>query len=269
MGIFTKTDILMQIPISSIRPSPNQPRKDFDETSLEELACSIAVHGILQPLTLRRNGEEYILIAGERRLRAAKTVGMTTVPCIVLERDEQESAVLSLIENVQRKDLSFYEEITALAAAMENGDMTQNKLAHLVGKSPSAIANKLRLLKLSHDHLIRLSECGATERHGRAILALDEGDREKAVSKIEKEGLNVAKTEKYVEELLKPKHSVMRRGVVRDVRIFINTVDRAVGMMKESGIHVDMEKHEEEDHILMTIKIPRSKTFIIEREEEV
>lgn len=197
---------VLDLPIDALRPNPNQPRIEFDEASLRSLSDSIRRYGILQPLTVRRTDEGYELIAGERRLRAAKIAGLREVPCLLARSSEEESALLALIENLQRRDLHYLEEAAAIARLIATYGLSQEQAAERLGKSQSAIANKLRLLRLSPDCVRLLREHDLSERHARALLRLtDEEDRLKALQVIAARGYNVAQSEAYIEELLKLK----------------------------------------------------------------
>ena len=265
MALFQKTRTVLEIPCDKILPSADQPRKIFAQKELEELSCSIALHGILQPLTVRKgeNGH-YILIAGERRLWAAKLCGLATVPCIVCDKSAEESALLSLLENIQRQDLGFYEEALAMEKILQTQDLTQSKLASLLGRSQPSVANILRVLKLDGDELEALAQSGGTARHARALLPLNRQQREPILRRICKEGITVAKTEQLVQQALSPPKAHLRKGVLKDVRIFFNSVDKACSLMKESGIPVEMDKREEDEHYLITLRVPKGKSFVME-----
>ena len=225
---------VLDLPIDALRPNPNQPRIEFDEASLRSLSDSIRRYGILQPLTVRRTDEGYELIAGERRLRAAKLAGLREVPCLLARSSEEESALLALIENLQRRDLHYLEEAAAIARLIATNGHSQEQAAERLGKSQSAIANKLRLLRLSPDCVRLLREHDLSERHARALLRLtDEEDRLKALQVIAARGYNVAQSEAYIEELLKLKQKTppprLPTYIVKDVRIFLNTIRHSLG----------------------------------------
>ena len=266
------TERVLELQIANIRPNPYQPRRAFDEESLRELASSIQHHGILQPLTVRPAGDgRWELVAGERRLRAAKLAGLTHVPCLETAADDQRSALLALVENLQRQDLHYFEEAAAIAAYLRQTGATQESAAQALGRSPSAVANKLRLLKLPPDVLEALRENGLTERHGRALLRLQrpEAQRE-ALAYIIDNGLTVAATDAYVDALLsrpepeppaeaeKPEHK--RTFVLKDVRVFLNTLSRSIDLMKQGGIDAGVQRQETEDSLILTISIPKTKT---------
>lgn len=251
---------VVELEVEKIRPNPYQPRKTFGD-DIEELAKSIRSNGILQPLTVRREDNGYILVAGERRLRAAKLLEMKLVPCIIIDVTERNSALLAILENIQRKDLSFFDEAEALEKLIEFYGMTQEDAAIKLGKTQSTIANKLRLLKLSPEVRRKISEYGLTERHARALLRLSEEDKQlDMVENIYLKRMNVETTEKAIERLLekeKELESIRRRkGAFRDVRLFVNTINKAVEMMKAAGINADSEKIQLEDHIEYIVRIP-------------
>lgn len=257
-GLFESTRILF-LPIDQISPNPAQPRKLFSPEGLSELSESIAAHGILQPLSVRRTGRGYELISGERRLRAAKLAGLTQVPCLIVSADEAQSSLLALIENVQRRDLDFWEEAMAIQLLLESTGLSQEALAKQLGKSQSSVANKLRLLKLSPAALTLLRQNGFTERHARALLRLpDAAAQETAAQYIIDHDLTVAKTEAHVEILL---HPVPRRSkptfLLKDVRFFLNTLNRGLSLMQNAGVQADCSRQDTPDAILLTIRIPR------------
>ncbi|MBQ9458729.1 MAG: ParB/RepB/Spo0J family partition protein [Oscillospiraceae bacterium] len=250
------------LPVEKIRPNPSQPRRWFDDDSLSELSRSILRYGILQPLTVRRGAQGFELIAGERRLRAAKLAGLREVPCLLARADEEDSPLLALIENLQRRDLHWYEEAVAIAKLISAYGLSQEQAAEKLGKSQSAIANKLRLLRLSPDCVALLREHELSERHARALLRLeDEHVRLMAAREVAERKYNVAQTEAYVESLLRdcavtppPKQPTY---VVKDVRIFLNSIRRQLGIMQRAGVDADVVREDTDDEIRMTIRIPR------------
>ena len=235
-GLFESTKVLF-LPIAAISPNPDQPRTCFSREGLEELAASIQELGVLQPLSVRRskNGG-YELISGERRLRASRMAGLTEVPCILVSVDSQGSSLLALVENLQRRDLNFVEEATALAKLIET-------------------------YHLSQDVLTLLREHGCTERHARALLRLEEPELQRTAARhVAEQGLTVARTEEYVETLLHPADKPARKKptfVIKDVRLFLNTVTRGLSMMKSAGVQANCKRQETEDSILLTITIPK------------
>lgn len=252
---------ILLLPIQTISPNPNQPRQQFSTEALQELADSIQQLGILQPLTVRSDGSQWELIAGERRLRAAKLAGLTQVPCIVVEADEERSSVLALVENIQRRDLDFLEEALALSRLIGQFHISQEECARRVGKSQPAIANKLRLLRLSPQTLCLLRDAGFTERHARALLRLpDQAAQDRAAQWIVEHGLTVSKTEEYVEALLIKADKLLRRRptfILKDVRLFLNTVERGLSMMRSAGVDAQCGREDTGDAILLTIRIPK------------
>lgn len=256
------TDIT-HIPTEKLLPNPYQPRRQFESEDMLSLADSIKENGILQPLLIRRinNSDYFEIIAGERRLRASILAGVDTVPCIELDCDYEQSAVYSILENVQRCDLSFFEEATAVAQLMNHFGLTQTQVAQRLGKSQSALSNKLRLLKLPVDVRYFIEKEGLTERHARALLKLDtEKDIWSALNVIKEKGLNVQQTERYIDSLtdnqVKTRKNVVT--IFKDVRIFVNTVNRAIETMKASGIDAVSNKTETDDYIEFTVKIPKT-----------
>ncbi len=244
-----------------IRPNPSQPRKVFDQAGLQELAASIVQFGILQPLTVRRRERDYELVAGERRLRAAKIAGLREVPCIVIAVDELESGMLALVENLQRRDLDYIEQAEGLARLMRLYGLSQEQAAMRVGLSQSAVANKLRLLRHGERVLAALRENHLTERHARALLRLpEEQQRLDAIDQIVAKEMTVARTEQYIDAVLaeKPRE---KRGlgsfVMRDVRLFLNAVNHNLDLMKNAGIQAAAQREETEQEIVLTIHIPK------------
>ncbi len=249
---------VVQIETDKIIPNPYQPRRDFDD--LEGLAQSILQNGILQPLTVRRENGEIELISGERRLRAAKMLGMETVPCIIVEMSGRNSAVMALIENIQRQDLSVFDEAEAIAKLIDFYGMTQEDAAVRLGKSQSTIANKLRILKLDEETRSKITEYGLTERHARALLKLPEERRTEVVEAVHSRSLNVEATERLIDTMLNKQieaESLRKRSAVfKDVRLFVNTINKAVEMMKAAGINADSKKIQQEDFIEYIVRIP-------------
>lgn len=254
---------ICQIPTERLLPNPYQPRHQFDSEDMLSLADSIKENGILQPLLIRRinNSEYFEVIAGERRLRAAILAKMPTVPCIELDCSSQQSAILSILENVQRSDLTFFEEATAVGQLMNHFGLTQTEIAQRLGKSQSALSNKVRLLKLPPDVRYFIESHNLSERHARALLALQtEKDIWAALKIITEKELNVEQTERFIASLTDNTPKV-RRGnaiVYKDVRIFINTVNKAIETMKASGIDAISDKTETDEYIEFRVKIPKT-----------
>ena len=255
-----ETPQVLQLPIDGIAPNPNQPRRTFSPAELDELANSIAQVGILQPLTVRALEHGWELVAGERRLRAAAQAGLETVPCLVIQADEAKSTLLALVENVQRQDLDFWEEALALDKLIVTCGLSQEEAAQRIGKSQSAVANKLRLLRLPSDVLAALRDGGCTERHARALLRLDTPQAQRSAAEhVLRQGLNVAQTEAYVESLLQPKPRKCRPTyLLKDVRLFLNTVSRGLSIMNAAGVRARCGREETEEEILLTIHIPKA-----------
>lgn len=258
-----KEQILRLAP-RQIRPNPRQPRQFFEEKGLQELADSIRCHGILQPLTVRRRADGWELVAGERRLRAARMVGLEEVPCLEVLVDERESALLALVENLQRRDLHYFEEAEAIALYLRQSGATQEEAAVQLGRSAPAVANKLRLLRLSPDCRKKLVEGALSERHARTLLRLEaEEDRQAALEHMIRRGLNVAQTEQYIEGKLAelqttPPHR-RRTVILKDVRLFLNSVERGLRLVREAGIEAVSGREDSEEEILLTIRIAKRK----------
>ena len=257
------------LPTEKILPNPGQPRRYFDGDALLSLSDSIRRYGILQPIsvTYDRAADMYILVAGERRLRAAKLLGLAEIPAVILNADVQMSEELALIENIQREDLGMFEEARAIASLLTKYGMTQETAAKKLSVSQSYIANKLRLLKFSEEEEREICDAGLTERHARALLRIrDETARRSAMRQIISRRMNVAGTEEYIDRLLAPEarepcaHQQIRLAV-RDVRLFCNSIDRAVETIKRAGIEVATTRTDAPDHTEITISIPRNGTF--------
>ncbi len=250
------------IPINTVRPNPQQPRRSFDETALRELADSIRAYGILQPLTVRDRGGFYELVAGERRLRAARIAGLREVPCLIAEVGEEDAALLALIENLQRRDLDYMEEAAAIARLIRRYGLSQQQAAEKLGKSQPTIANKLRLLRLSAPVIDCLRQYGLTERHARTLLRLTDPEQQLAAARhIGKLGLNVAQTEQYIDRLTAENRTEPPRRrptyVIKDVRLFLNSVERGVRLMQSAGVGAEVGRRDTEEEILLTIHIPK------------
>lgn len=263
-GLLESTRVTMIAP-EYISPNPDQPRRYFDPDGLSELADSIRAHGILQPLSVRRKGGgRYELIAGERRLRAAMICGLEQVPCLVLEVSRESSCLLSLIENLQRRDLDFWEEAKALERLTTVYGLSQEEAAAKVGKSQSAVANKLRLLRLSEPVRDGLRQAHLTERHARALLRLSgEAEQLAALAVIVGRSLNVAQTESYVERLLAQAQVTPPQSrptyIIKDVRLFLNSIDRSLQMIRQCGVDADLGRRDTDSEILLTIRIPKQR----------
>ena len=250
-----------KLPIKSIRPNPNQPRKFFSPDNLRSLAESIRIHGVIQPITVRRiGGEEYELVSGERRLRASILAGMHRIPAIISGITETDSALVALIENVQRCDLTYLEEAQAYHKLLTKYNYTQEQLAIKLGKNQSTIANKVRLLKLPSVIRDILTENNLTERHARAILRLKTSEEQiKALNQIVNKGLNVKQTDELIDKILgcdQPRKKPMPLCPrTNDVRIFSNTIKKAVTIMNDNGIYSISDEREFDDRYEYNIKI--------------
>ena len=238
------------IDVDRIVRSPYQPRRQFEPRAMQELADSIAQSGLLQPVTVRAVGSGYELIAGERRLMACRMNGIDKIPAIVEQFDNEKSAVFALIENLQRKDLNYFEEAQGIRRLMELCDMTQQQVAKRLGKAQSTIANKLRLLNFSEELRRRMLDAGLTERHARALLKLESDQQIEAMLTAAPEPAP-AKTEQKATKLF----------VLKDFRIFMNTITKAVSTMKLAGIDIDTEKFEDEEFINYTMRIPKKSAY--------
>jgi ParB family transcriptional regulator, chromosome partitioning protein len=257
---------IINIPIDIIAPNPYQPRKEFSGSSLEELAASIKEYGVLQPLNVRKIGDSgYELVSGERRLRASKLAGMSFVPAIVIEVVEQDSAVIALIENLQREDLNFMEEAEGYHNLINDHGMTQEELAKKVGKKQSTIANKLRLLKLNNNIKKTILQNDLTERHARALLKLPNDIlQEKVLQSILKKSLNVKKSEELVEKMLdevaaaseEPKKNRMKGKM--HFNIYVNTLKNAYKEILKAGCMVEYGQVDKGEFIEVTVRIPKN-----------
>lgn len=253
---YMETGRVVFLPARSIRPNPAQPRQIFEPEALAELSESIRSHGIIQPLSVRRVGTTYELIAGERRLRAGQMAGLTEIPCIVMNMDDQESTLVSLVENLQRQDLDFIEEAQGISRLIQLQNLSQEQAAKLLGKSQSAIANKLRLLKHSPEVLQALREGNLTERHARALLRLErEPEKLSAIAVIIRQGMSVARTEQYIEELLQTGKQQRQRKV--NVGNFLNNLTQSLSRIQSAGISVVSQRVETDSEIRLTITIPK------------
>lgn len=260
-GEFLSTRV-QYIPLGRIRPNPQQPRRSFDEEGLAELAASIRSCGILQPLTVRRAGDGSELVAGERRLRAARIAGLREVPCLVAQVGEEDSALLALMENLQRRDLDCWEEAQAIARLISRYGLSQEEAARRLGRAQPTVANKLRLLRLPEDVRALLRENGLTERHARALLRLQDPEvQRRAAGDMVRRGMNVAQAEAYVEKLLQSAQVTPPRGrstyIIKDVRLFLNSVDRGLHLMRQAGVDAGWNRQDTDREILLTIRIPK------------
>ena len=254
---------ILYLSVEDLEPNPVQPRQNFDEEGIEELSRSISSYGILHPLTVRCRGGHYELVAGERRLRAAKLAGLREVPCLLLNVNMEDASLIALIENLQRRDLDFIEEAEGLQQLQRLFGMSQEEAARRIGKSQSAVANKLRLLKLPEDVLHTLRDRGLSERHGRALLRLPTAaEQRKALAYILENDLTVSATDSYIDALLSapekdapPRHTL----ILKDVRIFLNSLNRSLEVMKQGGIEAGVRRQETDEALILTISIPKGK----------
>ena len=252
---YMETGRVVFLPARSIRANPAQPRKCFREEALEELAESIRQHGILQPLSVRRIGTSYELIAGERRLRAGIRAGLSEIPCIIMSMDDKESGMAALVENLQRQDLDYIEEAKGISRVMEQWSMSQEQAARLLGKSQSCVSNKLRLLKHSPQVLQALRETGLTERHARALLKLPEEPKKlMAIGTISRLEMSVARAEQYIDSLLAPQEEKALRA---NVTGFLRNVSQTLARIQQAGIPAISERRETDSQIVLTITIPK------------
>lgn len=258
---------IVYISVDSIRPNPYQPRKHFSKASLEELCESIKQYGVLQPINVRKiKNNHYELVAGERRLRAATMAGLDKIPAIIIDIDDNDSAILALIENLQREDLNYLEEAEGYNNLITEHNLTQEELASKIGKSQSTIANKIRLLKLSPLIKKILIDNNLTERHARALLKLhDEQLQLKVLRYVCDKGLNVKKTEDLVERVIERYSSkIAAKGsnkkmnkAIKDLRIFVNTIKQAVDLMKKSGLNAKAAQFDRGEYFEFVVRVPK------------
>ena len=257
---------IYNIPQAMIVPNPNQPRKRFDYDELENLAQSIRENGILQPITVRkREDKKYELVSGERRLRAARLVGMVKIPSIVINIDDKDSAMFSIIENLQRQSLNFFEEAEAIEKLVGEYAMSREEVAQKLGLAPSTVSNKLRILRLPEEMRFELARSGLTESHARALLMLeDDNQRARALSIIVDRHLNVAESERMINQMINRNNRSRNplRGI-RDVRLFINTLNHAVDTIRRAGVEADAARSETEEYIEYVVRIPKSEQLRI------
>lgn len=254
---------VVELPAEKLIPNPRQPRKTFSKEELDGLSRSIASNGLLQPISVRRtSGGKYEIIAGERRWRACVQAGMRQIPCLVQECSDAQSAVLAILENLQRQDLHVFEEAEGIRRLMEDWGVTQEEAARRLGKSQSAIANKLRLLRLTSEERKCIVENGLSERHARAILRIPQEDvRKKLLAQVVEKGLTVRQTEELVEKTLEEKTAKPARGrtfIAKDIRIFLNTIDHAIRTMQDAGILAQADRKDMGDYLEYTVKIPKT-----------
>lgn len=253
---------ILLIPTDEIIPNPNQPRKVFNQNELDALADSIRNNGIIQPLVVRKNNnDEYELISGERRLRAAVKVGLETVPCVLMSVSDNDSALFAIIENIQRDNLNYFEEAESISRLVNDFSMTQEEISKRLGKSQSYLSNKLRLLRLSDELRSVILENSLSERHARALLRLEgDIDRLKALLEIIEKNMNVSETDKYIDSIVTPVKQKSRPKFrkLKDIKLFINTINHAVDTMRNAGIKAVSEENETSDYIEYVIRIPKT-----------
>ena len=253
---YMETGRVVFLPARSIRPNPAQPRRSFDEKALAELTDSIRCHGIVQPLSVRRTAAGYELIAGERRLRAAQAAGLGEIPCIVMSMDDAESGMAALVENLQRQDLDFLEEAMGISRLIRTQSLSQEQAARMLGKSQSAIANKLRLLRHSPEVLSAIKRADLSERHARALLRLkSEPEKMSAISVISSLGMSVSRAEQYIDKLLNPDQKNREKPV--NLGGFLNNLSQNIARIQSAGISAVSERRETEKEIVLTITIPK------------
>ena len=266
---------IVWIATDKIRPNRAQPRVNFESNAALRLADSVRRYGILQPLTVRvienaQDGRCFEIIAGERRFRAAVMLQMQSVPCVIMEADERKSAELALVENLLRQDLNFFEMAKAIRRLIDSFELTQEEVAKRLSLTQSAVANKLRLLRFGEEEQQFILASGLTERHARALLKITNGDlRKKATEHVIKWRMNVANTEQYIERVLneeKQKAEIEKslskpkmKPVIKDIRLFFNSVDHAVETIKSAGIGISSSREEREDEYVIEIRVAKSR----------
>ncbi|HET6786074.1 MAG TPA: nucleoid occlusion protein [Erysipelotrichaceae bacterium] len=247
------------IPLNQIVSNRYQPRLNFKEDAIRELALSIQENGLIQPISVRQSGDHYEIIAGERRYRAMSLLQAPTIPCFVLDVDDSQMAEMALVENIQREDLSAIEEAKAFVIMIDTHALTQDKIAAKIGKSQSSVANKIRLLQLPVEIQAAVSDKQITERHARALLGMDEKKQMDVYKKITEQNLNVKQTEALVEHHKEDKKvkKNQTRGITRNLRVALNTVHAAVNMIKKTGIVVEMSEKDQEEFVEITLRFPK------------
>lgn len=265
---------IRNLPIAQVQPNPMQPRKYFSQEELASLAASIRENGLLQPITVRAMEGHYELVAGERRLRASKLAGLTVIPAIVLRMDDNQSAILSLVENIQRADLNFVEEALAIKRLMAQYSYTQEDVARLLGKNQSTVANKLRILRLSPRVRSAINEGRLTERHARTLLRIrDEGTQLELIQRIRNEGLSVKETEDAVEKILdrlyeeedpqpKQQRQSRRVGILRDGRLVVNSLQQLMEQFNSCGFESSYKMKDKGEFFEISIKVNKVQTKI-------
>lgn len=255
----SKINDVVNIPIEKIVKNPYQPRKNFTDESLVELSESIKAYGVIQPISVREIEDGFELIMGERRLRASMLAKMSHIPAIIVDIDDNDSAVVALVENLQRENLNFLEEAEALNNLIEIHSLTQKEVAEKIGKKQSTISNKLRILNLSDRVKDKIMMNSLTERHARALLKLDKEEEQlKILNRVVKNGLNVKKTEELVETLNKNnKKKSQKRVNFINYKIYVNTIKQAYKTIVDTGYNAEYEEVDKGDHIELIVKIPK------------
>ena len=255
-----KNEKISFISQDKIFPNPQQPRRSFDEETLKSLARSIESYGLLQPISVRRAKNDYELVAGERRLRACRMIGLDKIPCIIIDTKPQTAGALALVENLQRQELNCFDEAEGIKKLIENYNLTQEQVASQLGMSQSAVANKLRILRYNDIARLMMMQYCFTERHARALLKLPpETDLLQIIETVGRKGYSVAQTEQLVLTLLKPQKPVhTKKYVIKDMRIFTNTINKALTVLRSSGLNCEADKIENEDSIIYTIRVPKA-----------
>ena len=256
---------LLMLKADEIIPSKNQPRKTFDEYELKLLADSIARSGIIQPLAVRKCGNgKYEIIAGERRFRAAKMAGVRRIPCVLHNTDDKTAAIYSIMENLQRQDLSFFEEAEAINRLISVYDMSQLEIASRLGIAQSTLSNKLRLLRLNAEQRKRILTARLTERHARALIRLEESDRDSALDYIIANSLTLKESEEYIESILNPNipetaaaPKPIRKYAISDVRLFYNSLSKLVTTLQTAGVNAKTRKYETDKYIEYKVRISK------------
>lgn len=260
--IFDKQDTsrIIEIPIGQIQPSRYQPRLRFDEEALNELASSILENGLIQPITVRKIDDRYEIIAGERRYRACKIAGFTEIPCFLMSPTEEQAAQMALVENVQRENLSAIEEAKSYLHIMRQAGLTQEQVAKKIGKSQSAVANKIRLLNLPEEIQQGVIDGKITERHARALLSAPVDKQKDVYHKIVENEMNVRQSEEYIENINTPKPAKKRhktKGFSRNIQIGINSVNQCIKLIEKMGIKVETDLEDTGSDVRYTIRFPK------------
>lgn len=255
------------LPHENILPNPNQPRVRFDYNELEGLAVSVRTNGMLQPINVRKRPDgKYELISGERRLRAARMVGMSKLPCVVMDVSDEQSALFAIIENVQRQNLDFFEEAVAIERLMTEYGLSQEEISKKLGKAQSTLSNKLRLLRLPEELRDKISYAGLTERHARALLCLpDNSTRGRVLDIIIERHLTVSESERLINDVLRRKkaRNKPQMRAYKDMRIFINTLNHAVDVIRKAGIEADTAKSETDEYFEYVIRISKPEEITV------